>query len=50
MLPGQDMEGRTLQTPFGRPGHTMEMFEFQGTAAAQLASEDYAMHQRVSLL
>ncbi|CAL8471677.1 g11219 [Coccomyxa elongata] len=30
----------------GRPGQMMEMFEHQGTAAAELASEDYALHQR----
>ncbi len=30
-----------------RPSEMMEMFEHQGTAAAELASEDYAQHQRV---
>lgn len=40
----QDRDWRMMES---RPSEMMEMFEHQGTAAAELASEDYALHQRV---
>ena len=46
----QDQEGHVLMGRFNRPRIMMDMFEYQGTKAAELAGEDYAAHNRVSLL
>ena len=46
----QDQEGNVLRGRFNRPRIMMDMFEHQGTKAAELAGEDYAAHNRVSLL
>lgn len=36
-----------VESDFSRSSNMMDMFEHQGTAAAELASEDYANHHRV---
>ena len=45
----QDQEGNVLMGRFNRPRIMMDMFEYQGTKAAELAGEDYAAANRVSL-
>ena len=43
----QDEEGGLLRGRFNRPRVMMDMFEYQGTKAAELAGEDYAAQRRV---
>ena len=45
----QDEEGGVLRGRFSRPGAMMDLFEYQGTKAAELAGEDYAAQRRVHL-
>ena len=45
----QDQEGNVLMGRFNRPRIMMDMFEYQGTKAAELAGEDYAAANRVRL-
>ncbi len=43
----QDEEGGVLLGRFNRPHAMMDLFEYQGTKAAELAGEDYAAQRRV---
>lgn len=43
----QDEEGGVLRGRFNRPHAMMDLFEYQGTKAAELAGEDYAAQRRV---
>lgn len=43
----QDQEGEVLQGRFNRARNVMDMYEYQGTKAAELAGEDYAAQNRV---
>ena len=43
----QDEEGGVLRGRFSRPHAPMDLFEYQGTKAAELAGEDYAAQRRV---
>ena len=43
----QDEEGAVLRGRFNRPHAMMDLFEYQGTKAAELAGEDYAAQRRV---
>jgi hypothetical protein len=43
----QDEEGRVLQARFSRPSDVLRTWEAQGTAAAELAREDYALRHWV---
>ena len=46
-LLGQDAEGRVLQARFSRPSDILSTWEAQGTAAAELAREDYTLRHWV---
>lgn len=43
----QDEEGNVLRGRFNRQRDTVDVFEDQGTKAAELAGEDYAAQRRV---
>lgn len=43
----QDEEGGVLRGRFNRPHAMMDLYEYQGTKAAELAGEDYAAQRRV---
>ena len=45
----QNEEGVVLRGRFNRPRVMMDVFEYQGTKAAELAGEDYAAQRRVHL-
>ena len=45
MGPEQDREGRIVEGRFGPPSQAMEIWEHQGTMAAELAREDYALRR-----
>ena len=48
--PNQDREGRIVEGRFSPPSQVMEIWEHQGTMAAELAREDYALRRVRSLL